>query len=402
MAPLSTWWLEPRDPVVFGSGARVPALVPGHRFWLPPQSTAAGLVRSRFVARETEVGPGLARQLLEVRISGPWLAQKPGAGKVLGLWLPAPADVVVGKKDGGSWLLPAKFLALKSGEGTIWPEGAPPGLLLAELPARYPAPDGFKTDRLKFPFWPLERVVEWSLRPQERFLSEDEASKPVQKEYRVHVALQDDTWTAEPAALFSSSGLRFDTGFGFALEVEDGRESAAAGPAPGSPTQLLVLGAESRATLCTVSEGGCFPAFTDELRETYGARIAELAAGGQELGLRLQLLTPGCFGGWAAPWPEPLAGKLRAVVMNRFVAVSGWNLQVPPNGRPRQVRRLVAPGSLYFFGPFEADPLLALCETWWGRSLCEGFPGDLEAHLAPPAADGYGQVLPAPCALPRS
>jgi hypothetical protein len=275
-------------------------------------------------------------------------------------------------------------------------------LLLAELPARYPAMDGFKTDRLDFPFWPFESVVAWSLHPQARPFAADTARKPVQPEYRVHVALQDDTWTAEPAALFSSSGLRFDTGFGVALEVEDGREPAAAGPAPGSPAHLLVLGAESRASACSVSEGGCFPAFSDDRRKTYGARIAELAASGEELGLRLQLLTPGCFGGWAPPWPGPLANKLRAVVMNRFVAVSGWNLQVPPNGRPRQVRRLVAPGSLYFFGPFEADQLLALCEAWWGRSLCEGLAGDPEAHLAPPTADGYGQVLPAPCALPRS
>jgi hypothetical protein len=82
-----------------------------------------------------------------------------------------------------------------------------------------------------------------------------------------------------------------------------------------------------------------------------------------------------------------------------FDPVSGWDLQ---RRRPRAVRRLVPAGSVYIFGRVASpEALLGLCEALWGRSLCAGLEGDPESFLAPPEHDGYGTVLPLPCALPK-
>lgn len=396
----TSWCLEPRDPLVFGDGSRTPALAPRHRFLLPPQGTLAGMVRTRFAAELADVSKEDARRLLDIHIRGPWLARTRDK-EVPELWLPVPADVMAVGDGKSESYLPSELLPLNPGEGALWPAGTfEPRMLVRSIER---LENGTKTSRPRFPFWPFDRMVRWSLYPGLDG-STHEIKRHVRPEYRVHTAVEDTTWTAEPEALFSTPGLRYGTGFGIAAEVTDRRGlRVPPGPSPDTPPHLLVLGAEARTVSCSVLPGSCFPSFED-YRALYSDRMEQLLADGLQIGLRLQLLTPGCFGDWQPQWPEVFAGKLLAACLERYVPVSGWDLQAKG---PRAVRRLVPAGSLYFLGPFTGaspkdtfDHVLTLCSDWWGRSLCADEKGEEKTFLAPPSQDGYGLVLPAPFGLP--
>ncbi len=397
-----TWWLEPRDPLVFGDGSRIPALAPRHRFLLPPQGTLAGMVRTRYVAGQADVSRDTARSLLHIEVRGPWLARLRGDGTVPELWLPIPADVMAvrNEQEKTETYLPSRVVELDPEEGTLWPDDWPgDSRSLPMLIEKAERLDGIKTSRPDFPFWPLQDVVRWNLDPQG--LARRPGKRPIRPEYRVHVGIDDATWTAEAEALFSSAGLRYGKDFGLAAEVLDRRPvQDSSGPTPGAPPHLLILGAESRAVSCTALPGGCFPAF-DAFQRLYEERIEQILAAGDRLGLRLQLLTPASFGGWRPEkWPEKLQGRLLAACLDRYVPVSGWDLQA---GGPRSVRRLVPAGTVYLFGEYpDSTTVLDLCSKWWSRSLCTGQPGDDNSLLAPPCHDGYGLVLPTPFGLPRS
>jgi CRISPR-associated protein Cmr3 len=253
-------------------------------------------------------------------------------------------------------------------------------------------------EELPFRLWPLEAVIAWGLGeqpiplPTERWdLLSASGRHPIQREARVHVAIDPERQTALPEVLFSSGGLRVADGFRFAVEVaqpEGGRINLP------SPSGLRVLGGESRTVACTATPEALLPGF-----EVYRERVERsLRVARPPLGLRVQLLTPGDFGGWRPRWPTAVTAPVVAIAMNRHQAVSGWNLR---GQRPRAVRRLVPAGTVYYLGPFAGTE--ALLEAWralWGVSLCEGLPGDPETFLAPPAHDGYGIALPLPFALP--
>lgn len=363
------WLLDPRDPLVFGDGGQVPALMPRSTFLMPPQATVAGLVRTALLEAAGDFSAAAARAELAVRVRGPWLLEHPAGATESVLWAPAPADVALAEGE----LLPPHLLRPRPDDGVRWLPGAPPGLGLVYLP---PRENGRKTERLPFPLWPFEALVDWGLGADPRPLLEQKGllarrrPLPVAPEHRVHVAIDPETQTALPEALFSSGGQRFAEEFQLAVEVHDGRP--ADGRQPLRSPRLLVLGGEGRTVACTTGGERVLPPF-EEYEARLTARAAAVAAE-DRLGLRLQLLTPGCFGGWQPAWPRALEGLLQAVAIGRHLAVSGWDLQ---HARPRAVRRLVPAGSVYFLGPFTSgDQVIDLCRQLWGRSLCEGQPGD--------------------------
>lgn len=405
-ATVATWWLEPRDPLVFGDGGRVPALMPRTALELPPQATVAGLVRTAFLEAAGDFSSEMVHRVLSVRIRGPWLVESDPDR----LWVPVPADVALASGE----LLRPTLLRVAEREGVSWPSAGPAALV--HLPSRGRGDTesssstraAAKTEALPFAYWPLEAVIAWGLGedPRRHFAphpSSDDlgrrdnawdplnpaGSHPIQRESRVHVAIDPETRSALAEALFSSGGLRLADGFRFAIEVE----RPDAGPIP-ELSGLRVLGGESRTVACSSSTGPLLPA-----AEHWERRVADsLRSLGSPLGLRVQLITPGSFGGWSPRWPDAIKASLLAVALNRHQAVSGWNLRA---ARPRAIRRLVPAGTVYYLGPF-ADPG-SLLETWrllWGASLSEGEPGDPETFLAPPAHDGYGIALPLPCSLP--
>lgn len=397
----TTWWLEPRDPLVFGDGGRSPALAPQAGAYLPPQATAAGMVRTALLEAGGEITKDAAQRALAVSIRGPWLARQLSVGEEPELWLPAPADVALS----GKTPLRGELCRPDTGEGTLWPEPELDKLRLVSLPDRDPE-SGRKTDRPAFPFWPYGAVVAWALRDEAetcRLLraagllgveKKRRSQPPIAAENRVHVAIENDTFTAKPEALFSSRGLRFDDGFVLALEVGVPSEAGLVDPTKLAPA-LRVLGGEARTVRSVVQAGGILPSF-DSVAERLEACARKIAQDGK-LGLRVQLITPGVGDGWKLPWPGVLANKLAAIAMDRFTAVSGWDLQ---KRGPRAVRRLVPAGSVFFFGPFASvAETMALARELWGRPLPSSSPATTESFLASPAADGFGITLAFPCSL---
>lgn len=395
----ATWWLSPRDPLVFGTGSRTPALLPSGAGWMPPQATAAGMVRSTLAGGGTRVTEAEARRLLEVQIRGPWLVRDDG-GQSPQAWVPIPEDATIARMDGADHVLRAELITPRVDEGVSQAAGErlPPGLFsLPDLESVG------KTRRPSLPYRSLEWVVAWTLSDEPRRPWND-VDPPLVHENRIHVGIDDNRFTVEPEALFGSAGIRFAENFYLALEVRAPRPHGDSEPS-GFPGVVL-LGGEARTSSLVVRDATFFPSF-ESYRQVVDARIAELAGRDARLGLRLQLLSPGSFGGWRPdPWPEPLrALELQAAAVGGFDPVSGWNLQGGRSrrGAPRRVRRLVPAGSVYVLGPVATPEQLAnLCESLWGTSLCAGLGGDAENFLAPPAHDGYGTVLPLPCELPAS
>lgn len=225
-------------------------------------------------------------------------------------------------------------------------------------------------------------------------------------EGRVHVSINAESQTAEPAALFSSSGVRHDDAVTIGVEITAPRDDSK------SLERVFVLGGESR--VVARREGKGFPAFSDVCWR-YEEALKRHA--GEAPLLLLMLATPASYSnsehdlgaGWIPPWlsakgeVDGLAGlrfELVSIATDRFVPVSGWSLATRPNGATqgvqRAVRRLVPAGTEYALRVVGggADAYLRACERFWWRPIDESVSGNAGAHLAAPHRDGYGLVLP--------
>jgi CRISPR-associated protein Cmr3 len=397
-----TWLIEPRDPLVFGEG-RGPTEVGAQTTRLSPlPGTVAGMVRTAFYHAGTH------DRLLDVRIErGPWIARR--TGDRFEPWFPAPQDAAYGHFDvngeRGAAFARSRLLRLGDGEGVLWPHGpASPGAL-AMVAGVDRDDDGDKTRAAaeRVPFWPLPLAVQWATSPEARVRApaDREIVSPIQNEARTHVKMDSASGTAEAGMLFSTPGLRFAEGFCLALEVQ--AHEGAHWP-PGR--DLVLLGGEGRPSLRSEEPRASFPAFQN-VEKDYERGVHQGPSG-----LRIQLLThawmrPGARSGepaWLPSWIDAatLVGsiegvrlRVEAVCLAGIVPISGWDMV---QGGPRRVRRLVPPGAVYYFrllDEHEHDPLRAAAALW-GRPFEPG--GDArvlaDEHLAPPAHDGYGLMLP--------
>ncbi len=400
------WLIEPRDPLVFGHGGP-PGAVIAHRGVLPPPSTVAGMVRAAFVAGQAHVSATRAAELLErISIRGPWLRGPTASGDVQP-WFPAPHDGV----RAGERFLRAQVEAPGFDEGVLWPAGAPRDLHLVHLAERE---DGVKTGPIPAhtPMWPFGALIRWALggvvapgdvAPLDRGAAAVGGGRGfgaiADREYRTHVAIDRASGVAVPGALFTSPGTRFERDFELVVEVA--RDQAEGARLPGT----VVLGGESRLSFRRVDPNLTFPRFED-----HEAAYRDALARPGRRGLRVQLLTPACLrnpgeaGPWLPPSP-PIDGlELVAACIPGPSAISGWDMQAADgSGAPRAVRRLVPAGSVYYYalpvlaGVTLDEALLEACRALWGRPIEPGqerTPGDVEQHLAPPARDGFGLVLP--------
>lgn len=395
-----TWVIDPRDPLVFGTGVPPTAFV-ARTEALPPPSTVAGMVRARFVAGNSYVSPARAAELLErISVRGPWL-RGPAASGTEELWVPAPHDGV----RAGAAFVPATVEKPTLDEGVLWPASAPDDLQLVHLEER--GTNGAKVAAIaaSTPLWPLGAVVRWALGEDvtpAQIAPRQHGADPagiLGREHRVHVAIDNRTGTAQPGALYSSPGTRFERDFEIAIDVTVHGEPDAA------PPGAVVLGGESRLSFRRIDPSATFPTF-DVYEPQYTNALAR-----SPRGLRIQLLTPACLQHDAAPgtpaWrpPPPVDGlELVAACIPTHSAISGWDLQAADGrGAPRAVRRLVPAGSVYYYvfpeleGEALSRALLAACRQLWGCPITPDrprTPGDVAQHLAPPARDGFGLVLP--------
>jgi CRISPR-associated protein Cmr3 len=378
-------------------------------------------VRAQFVRDSHDVDRVHALRLLqEVRIEGPWLVHLDDRDTVTP-WVFAPADArreqepdpaLPSGPDPETWkhlLHRDNLVDIEEGQGTLWPPGAPP-IETVMVPKA-------KVDKRKttspFPFWPLAEAIDWALMSSTP-THDPGLPRPIKEEGRVHVSVNDKTGTAEPGMLFSSAGGRFREGFGLLVRVS---APDFTGPGPRWPAgpDMVVLGGEARPSFRTVLPANAYPSYD---RPRYAAA---LAAWPDRPGLRLQLLThaclypPGaavgtlaCLPSWlkdgegAHPHAPGLRLRLRALRMERPVPVSGWDLQGGKKrtreGIPRQVRRLVPAGTVYYFDLLEGrgwrEELALACEKLFAAPFDPAGQPDVEQHRPHPIHDGMGLCLP--------
>jgi CRISPR-associated protein Cmr3 len=404
------WVIEPRDPLVVRDGRGFAESGANASFPFPLPNTIAGMARASFVGRRSDVGAEEARQLLSIRVTrGPLLVHRSGAN--LTHWTQAPGDAVTGRFDVNCRRIDAMARAcvirLDADEGVLWAKGTPVGLGLVMLPAI--DHEGRKTKPLADgrPFWPLAQAVEWATgrAPYVELSAMPCGMDPLQEESRLHVAIDDESQTAEPGMLYGTPGIRFADGFGIGIEVEadEGLDWPAAG--------FVQLGGEARPSFRTTEPQAAFPLF-DVFQEQYKAAARQGPAG-----LRLELLTPawlhdGAGVGEAAWLPSWIASgihprlpgirlELAAVCLHGSTAISGWNIQGGKDGTgaPRAVRRLVPAGSVFYFrvpdGKREASDFVSAARALWAAPIeLEGAAHARDDFLAPAARDGFGLVLP--------
>jgi CRISPR-associated protein Cmr3 len=68
-------------------------------------------------------------------------------------------------------------------------------------------------------------------------------------------------------------------------------------------------------------------------------------------------------------WPDDLKLKLISACIDRWKPISGWSLEKGSRG-PKEIRRLVPAGSVYFFEVLsgKAEDLV---KSLWLRSVCD-------------------------------
>jgi CRISPR-associated protein Cmr3 len=203
---------------------------------------------------------------------------------------------------------------------------------------------------------------------------------------RTHVALDPDTLTARNGQLFQSSGPDFESHRhtpGADLRQRGWHPTRHALLArfsePLEPT-LVRLGGEAR--LAAISVTDAWP----KLPPGLASRLAAATR------IRLILATPALFaGGWRPGWlddnltgsPPAVPGlrlRLRAVALDRWQPVSGWDIQAR---RAKAVRRLVPAGSVYWFDVLERPA--AGVESLWLAPISDA---------AQDRCDGFGLALP--------
>ncbi len=444
------WRITPRDPLVLGDGRGGVPYVARQTWRLPIPSTTAGFVRAGFLAHLHRPSRADAEAVLRgVSVRGPWVIEETEEGDQRHHFFP-PADVLV-DDDGGP--VQGRVARLGEGEGVSWPGGLPvlPGWV--RLSERGPAAGAssriVKRHPVEATVWPLERLATFALEMASKTGLED----PVfPLESRIHVSIEPRTQTADPGLLYATTGVRFPHGWHLALEVHT---DPAALESLGSPEddlpRFMVLGGESRPSMVTRLEGG-LPALDDVRVEdtSLGDRLEAAAKGPNGLeaaGIRLQLLTHAVLAGtggnadaggpaavsqpgspgWIPRWLQAGDGTLRgrhpaldtddtlgdvqleltALCMpSGFIPISGWNLQAGSNGSmtgaPREVRRLVPAGTIYYFTArrgtetLQGRDLIPIYRALWMADL-EPAPNDtisIDAMRAHPARDGFGLVLP--------
>ena len=373
ITPWQAWLLDPRDPLVLGDGSRNPPRSP---FLMPPPSALAGYVRTAAWQDDVQKFEQDVRPLLDFKVRGPWLVDTRTAEPFNRIWVPPPADVTVADTHGEVPVLqlPARVGPASDDVGALWDEAS---LWPVDLPERVQTCNGrtVKTRPLGHPVWTLDHALDWSLCSTCTLDTTLKKDRILAEERRTHVALQPDTGTAKPEALFTSAGVRLHPEFRYGLETT----------ATLPPTERLqVLGGEGRQVRRSLDPQG-WPAFP---KSRYEAALQALQAQGGEILLRLQLLTPGCFqDGWR---PPPLTGlTLKAALVPSPIPISGWDLKKRAH---RQVRRLVPAGAIYWYH-CSHDDLISKCLDYWTAHL-PGTPADIDNNLASAEHDGFGQVLP--------
>ena len=383
---MNTYFLEGLAPLVFRSGKPFGSNgADGNNFPLP--SSAAGLVRTLWADQQgLNFGdPGVPEQLRELSSAGPLLARRSLDGKQTTLLVPRPADAVCMDTDTGKRVLRLAPASLPEHSGCDLPDKLQPVCMLEAV-------DG-KPDDESPQFWPLATLLAWCAGEEPAFdaLKRSGLAK-LPSETRTHVALDDHTLAADSGRLFQTIGL--DLGPQRKCDPDD-EKPLNEGWGNDELGFVIRTGQSLDPTLATFG-GERRLSRLHPINALWPSPPVSLANDVQKAGgLRITLLTPAIFsGGYLPGWldADTLTGTppgceglhltLRAAAIERWVPVSGWDLQ---QHKPKATRKAVAAGATYWFDIRGDVPTEALSALW----LSPISDADSERR------DGFGLALPA-------
>ncbi len=382
--------LDPLAPIIVRSGRPFDNLSIVDPARVPPPSTMAGCLRTAWARASGEPsGPELEKKFqkaMELEMTGPLLVN--GDSQILA---PKPADALYFNHDAAApCMRRAEPREFEASCGADLPEGLLP-VRLAQSEVGKPG---------KGPtWWAWEDLLSFR---QGQAVTHAQLCKngwsPPAGDRRTHVAINPVTGTADAGHLFQTEGLDLNAPSAtddenvsakvrWPTAVNGLRLLARCSEALGAG--LVHLGGERRLAALQPEPERTWPAVPNDWLE----KIARVG------GFCLTLLTPAIFSsgyrpGWLGPDltgnPTDAPGlrlRLRAAVMERWQPHSGWNLA---EGQPRQTRKLVPAGAVYWFqilGNADVKDLQAL----WLASI-----SDLRSR------DGFGLVLPSPWQPPNA
>jgi CRISPR-associated protein Cmr3 len=366
-------WLEirVRDPIIARDGRPFSATQRRMRSldW-PYPSVLAGSLRT-LVAKMANLSftAGVAERLRQIEIAGP-LPMVEGE-----LYFPKPADCVVSAEDGVRKCYVSRPCEMGGG-GCNLPGSARvrgPKLLPAMLAAGI---EDFKPAKTPA-FWSQKQMTAWLV--EEKYATppdpDDAAAgggflNAPEQDQRTHVMIEAETGAARDRYLFQTSGLDLAESVKLAARSESADAELA-----GTLAQLDAmhpLGGERRVAHWTHSDGAAWEA---------PGRVVEALA--KTKLVRMVLATPAVFSdGWRPGWVgEDLrceqAGvvmRLKAVAIERWRPISGWNLERSANSKlgPKAIKRAVPAGGVYFFEVEGEGGAAELARRLWLRPVSDG------------------------------
>ena len=240
-------------------------------------------------------------------------------------------------------------------------------------------------------FWSQKMLIKWLTEDfsekfviPESFELEKGFLNAIPKETRVHVKIDPQTYSSEEHMLFSSESLSLPKDIRFCVWISSKEKKV--NDIFSKLSIVHPLGGEQRLAMFDTLENKNFLQCPEEVTTSIGNKKT----------LRMIIVTPAIFNnGWLPEWldKDTLEGtppgldtskiilKLSGACIERWKAISGWGLEKGKVG-PKAIRRLVPPGSVYFFNLISGNG--QELEKLWLKSV-----SDMEQDRK----DGFGITL---------
>lgn len=386
----NTYLIESIAPLVFRSGKPFGSQASGQDIIFPLPSASAGLIRALTIEQtvgqyknyEKKLKDEDYQKLLSIRTQGPFLVQfdteKPDDYTIL---LPKPANALY-FEDKDTQKIHLVRLEPKELDYDVCGTDLPQGLLPIQMKKQLKG-----KPKSGVAYWSLEHILAWALGKSLSF--EDVERKGLQSlplDIRTHVALDDTTLSSLDGKLFQTAGFDLDTPavegggwtkkrFGFIFVSPQSLKS-----------DVATFGGERRLSYLK-------PVNTAKALQSVPQDIVDKIK--QSKGFSLTFMSPAIFEqGYLPAWvnKDTLEGqvpntglkvKLKAVAIDRWIPVSGWDSVV---WKPKATRKAISAGAVYWFEKLNEPTDVDLNQLWF-TALSDHDQDE---------KDGFGSVICAP------